>query len=126
EWDFERRNVALVRVSGKGNFLKFRNFFESFGISVRLVADLDAIFDGFKHLGTDKESSDLRDKLLQTLDGRIAALGTKAHPRPRQIRRRASQDSWKDRYEAGKAARQAVQAGAPVDVKTYEALEGLF
>lgn len=126
EWDFERRNVALVRVSGKGNFLKFRNFFESFGISVRLVADLDAIFDGFKHLGTDKESSDLRDKLLQTLDGRIAALGTRAEPKPRQIQRRANQDSWKDRYEAAKAALQAVQAGAPVDAKTYEALEGLF
>ncbi len=126
EWDFEKRNIALVRVSGKGNFLKFRKFFESFGISVRLVADLDAIFDGFKHLGTDKESANLRDKLLQILDARIAALGTKAEPNSRQIQRRANQDSWKEKYAAAKAALQAVQAGGQVDAQTTAALEGLF
>lgn len=126
EWDFERRNVALVRVSGKGNFMKFRKFFESFGISVRLVADLDALFDGFKHLGANREAEELRNKALQELDGRIDALGTKAEPNSRQIQRRANQDSWKEKYAAAKAALEAVQAGGQVDAQTFAALEGLF
>lgn len=126
EWDFDKRNIALVRVSGKGNFLKFRTFFESFGISVRLVADLDALFDGFKHLGANKEADELRNKALQALDGRIDALGTKAEPNSRQIQRRTNQESWKDKYAAAKAALQAVQAGGQVDAQTFAALEGLF
>ena len=36
-WDFDIKNVALVRVSGKGNFSRFRKFFEAFGIDVRIV-----------------------------------------------------------------------------------------
>lgn len=126
EWDFDRKNIALIRVSGKGNFLKFRRFYESFGIAVQLVADLDALFEGFHHLGANQLAQELRGKALQTIDARIEALDIRAEPNSRQIQRRVHQDSWKVRYEAAKNALQAVQQGAEVNAQTFTALEGLF
>ncbi len=126
DWDFDRRNIALVRVSGKGNFLRFRKFFESFGLPVRLVADLDALFDGFKHLGANGEAYDLRSKAIQTLDERIESLGMKAEPSASQIKKRAGQENWKTRYEAAKSALELVQKTGEVGADSFAALQGLF
>lgn len=125
-WDFEKRNIALVKVSGKGNFQKFRRFFESFDIKVKVVADLDALFDGFQHLGASAETEALRSVAIQRLDARIAALGTIAEPNARQIRKRVGRESWRAKYEAAKGALRKVQQGATVDEATIELLDGLF
>lgn len=125
-WDFEKRNIALVKVSGKGNFQKFRTFFESFGITVKIVADLDALFDGFQHLGATEAIVALRSVAIQRLDARIAALGTVAEPSARQIKKRVVKDSWRAQYLAAREALRKVQQGAAVDAATIELLDSLF
>lgn len=125
-WDFEKKNIALVKVSGKGNFQKFRTFFESFGITVKIVADLDAIFDGFQHLGATEASVALRGEVIQKLDARIAALGTVAEPSARQIKKRVVKDSWRAQYVAAREALRKIQQGAAVDGATIELLDSLF
>lgn len=126
DWDFDKKNIALVKVSGKGNFQKFRVFFESFGITVKVVADLDALFEGFQHLGANAETEALRSVALQKLDARIAALGTVPEPSGHQIRKRVARDSWRDQYVAAREALRKVQQGAVVDGATIELLDGLF
>ncbi|MBK9395332.1 MAG: ATP-dependent endonuclease [Uliginosibacterium sp.] len=126
EWDFDKKNIALVKVSGKGNFQKFRTFFESFGITVKIVADLDALFDGFQHLGATPETAALKSTAIQKLDSRIAALAMVATPSTRQIKKRVAKDSWRERYVAAREALRNVKQGAAVDQATVELLDDLF
>ncbi|NTH46621.1 AAA family ATPase [Agrobacterium rhizogenes] len=126
EWDFDSRNIAMVRVSGKGNFLRFRRFFEAFGIDVKIVADLDAIFDGFQHLGAPENATGIRATAFQAIDARIAVLGTPAEPAPRQIKDRVQQQSWRARYDTAKAALRAMQASGTVDEQSLQQLDDLF
>jgi putative ATP-dependent endonuclease of the OLD family len=125
-WDFEKKNIALVKVSGKGNFRKFRTFFESFGITVKIVADLDALFEGFQHLGASEAAETLRGTMIQKLDARIAALGTIANPRARQIKKRTDKESWQAKYVAARDALREVQKGAAMDSATIELFDSLF
>lgn len=124
-FDFDSKNIAMVRVSGKGNFAKFRHFFESFGIDVKIVADLDAFFEGFSHLGA-PEITPAREAAITTIDQRIGALGTKAEPSARQIKDKVGGNSWRDRYQKAKEALRKVQETQQVDGKTLSLIDGLF
>ena len=126
EWDFEAKNVAMVRVSGKGNFGRFRRFFDAFGIDVKLVADLDAFFEGYAHLGAAPEAGAVRDAAIQAVDRRIADLGIKPELATRQIKDKVSGESWKERYNKAKAALRKVQETQQVDVETIALIDGLF
>lgn len=126
EWDFDEKNIALVKVSGKGNFAKFRDFFQGFGIEVKLVADLDALFDGYQHLRGSPACADLRQVALPVIDARIAALNVSAEPAARQIANKVNQESWKTRYEQAKAALRSIQATQQVDEPTLHLLDRLF
>lgn len=126
DWDFEQRNVALVRVSGKGNFSKFRQFFGAFGIDVKVVADLDALFEGYQHLGGDEAVNALRTEAIQRIDAQIAALGIAAEPSSRQIKDKVTSDSWRDRYAAAKQALRAAQQAGSVDAEVIQRLDKLF
>jgi hypothetical protein len=126
EWDFDVKNISLVRVSGKGNFGRFRDFFRRFGIEVKIVADLDAFFDGYNHLGVREAVAAEREEVIQIADGRIAALGIKAEPVGRQIKDKVTGASWKERYEQTKEALARVREGATVDDEMLDLFERLF
>ncbi len=126
EWDFDQRNVALVRVSGKGNFSKYRRFFEAFGIEVKIVADLDALFEGHQHLGGEEQFTHLRAAAIQTIDGQIKALFIPAEPAARQIKDKAQSQSWKSRYNTAKVTLQSVKDGAEVTPEIVALIDGLF
>lgn len=126
EWDFEAKNVAMVRVSGKGNFTRFRRFFEAFGIDVRLVADLDAFFEGYQHLGAGADVTEPRAAAIQSADDRIRALNVTAEPAARQIKDKVSGQSWKDRYTQAKTALRAAQQSGTIDAEGLALIDGLF
>ncbi len=50
EWDHDEHNITFIRMGGKGSITRYRNFFGQFGVMVHVIADLDALADGFKHL----------------------------------------------------------------------------
>jgi len=125
-WDFKTMNVAMVRVSGKGNFQRFRQFFEAFGIDVKIVADLDAFFEGFHLLGNFDNIRDERQAAIQTVDARVAALDIKAEPASRQIKDKVTSDTWKRRYESAKGALRTAQQNGQIDDDTLTLIDGLF
>ena len=126
DWDFDAKNIAMVRVSGKGNFARFRQFFEAFGIDVRIVADLDALFDGYHHLGGPAAAQDLRSAAIQACDARIAALNLKAEPEPRQIVARAKSAGWRQRYDTAKQTLRQVQANGQITADEMGVIDQLF
>jgi putative ATP-dependent endonuclease of OLD family len=126
DWDFDHKNIALVRVSGKGNFAKFRRFFEAFGIEVKIVADLDALFDGYQHLGAAAAVAPIRTMTLTGIDARVVALGTKAEPAARQIKDKLNQDNWRVRWAAAKDAVSAMQQSQTFDPAAVQLIDNLF
>ncbi|MDR3571713.1 MAG: AAA family ATPase [Candidatus Pacebacteria bacterium] len=126
EWNFDQKSIALVRVSGKGNFPRYRKFFEAFGIDVKIVADLDAIFEGHQHLGCDASVIAARATAIQVIDRRIQETGISAEPSPRQIKDKVNGESWRNRYDTAKTALRTIQEKRTVDAQTVELLDGLF
>lgn len=126
EWDFEQKNVALVRVSGKGNFDKYRKFFSAFGIDVRIVADLDALFDGYHHLGAKTTCDEPRSAAIQAIDARIIEMGAVAPPSSRQIKDRVKQDGWRQKYESARSAFRQVQETGTATPEALTAIDQLY
>ncbi len=126
DWCFDRRCIAMVRVSGKGNFRKFRRFFEAFGIEVKIVADLDVIFDGYQHLCAPIPIAEIRAQVLQMIDGRVQALGLKPEPTSRKIRDKIHTNSWRDRYGRAKDALDELQRTGQLRADTIDMFAGLF
>lgn len=68
EWDFQKHSVAIARVEGKGSIARYRSFFEKFAMKVSVLADLDAILEGFDKLGASELCADIRNRLLSLVD----------------------------------------------------------
>lgn len=125
-WDFEHANIALVKVSGKGNFARFRAFFESFGLKVLVVADLDAFFEGFQHLGAPAAAGEMRGDAIAAVDARAAELGVKPEPATRQIKDKLKSQTWRQRYESARQVIRNAQGGAAISPADLDTLDGLF
>ena len=125
-WCFDTHSVSMVLVSGKGNFGKFRRFFEAFGIEVKLVADLDALFDGYQHLSAPQELGEVRAVAIEGIDARIAELGIRAEPATRQIRDKVHSNTWRQRYGLVKHALEQVRETIVVTLETAALFDSLF
>jgi energy-coupling factor transporter ATP-binding protein EcfA2 len=64
QWDFDKHGAAIAKVEGKGSIARYRNFFRRFEMRVAVLADLDAVLDGFDKLGASRECHELRDRVV--------------------------------------------------------------
>lgn len=64
DWSDVERGVMFVKIEGKGNITRYREFFKHFGVPVHVITDLDALSNGFKHLTATKEIKDSHAKLM--------------------------------------------------------------
>ncbi len=126
EFDFAGRNIGMVRVGGKGNFARYRSFFDAFGIEVKVVADLDVLFEGYQHLGGSALSVELRAAAIRRVDERVAALGIRPTVSAKRIRAKTSGPGWRERYEAARAAFERVTEGNPLTDADRVGIKGLF
>ncbi|MET8605295.1 AAA family ATPase [Streptomyces rubiginosohelvolus] len=64
QWDFEKHGAAVAKVEGKGSIERYRKFFQRFEMRVAVIADLDAVLDGFDKLGASIKCRELRDRIV--------------------------------------------------------------
>jgi putative ATP-dependent endonuclease of OLD family len=126
DWDFERKSIGLVRVDGKGNFGKYRAFFQSFGMKVMIVADLDALFKDYEHLGADEASNAMRAEAIQRIDARIQETRLAATPSASQIRDRFNRHSFREAYTNARTGLRNMQTARVVDDDALAQLDSLF
>lgn len=126
EWDFTNKNIALVEVGGKGNFSKFRRFFESFGLRVSILSDLDVLVDGFTHLGASEDIVTNRSNLIQSLDRRVEELGTKPVLTGKRVKRKVNNPVWVAKYEATKLIINSIAEAGNVTEAQVEEMNSLF
>ncbi|MEU1333888.1 AAA family ATPase [Streptomyces sp. NPDC005865] len=105
EWDFDKRSAAIARVNGKASIARYREFFERFGVSVAVLADLDAISEGFNKLGATEACTDKQRHLMELVGEFIAAEGAEpgevSNNQARKLRDTpAIKELWRDAKQA--------------------------
>jgi len=126
EWSFDDKNIALVEVGGKGNFSKFRRFFESFGLKVSILSDLDVLIKDFNHLGASEDSVNLRSTLIQRLDQRVNELNIKPELTGKRVKSVVKNPRWVERYETAKEIIHAVMESDAVTPDQINTMHELF
>jgi len=126
EWSFEDNNIALVEVGGKGNFSKFRRFFESFGLKVSVLSDLDVLIKDFNHLGASVEAVNLRAALIQRLDQRVNELNIEPELTGRRVKTVVKNPRWVEKYETAKKIIHTVMEVEAVTPEQIGTLHELF
>ena len=67
-WDLAQVPILFVRITGKGNIRRYRDFFARFGVRVPVIADLDLLVNGFDHIAPDDAVKTARSNLLAKVD----------------------------------------------------------
>lgn len=114
-----------MKVGGKGSFGRYRHFFESFAVEVRIVADLDAIIDEFDKLGANTATAKLRAELIQEIDKHSAGVATPAMSK-QQLSEVAGKRTFRDRYERCKAIADVIANGGSVSKEELAEFRDLF
>ncbi|WP_445524512.1 TOPRIM nucleotidyl transferase/hydrolase domain-containing protein [Streptomyces cyslabdanicus] len=101
DWDFDKRSVAIARVNGKSSIARYREFFKRFGVSVAVLADLDAISEGFNKLGASEGCVEKQRHLMQLIGTAIAEAtpeaGELSNNQARKLRDApAMKELWRD------------------------------
>ena len=110
EWSFDRRNISIVKVGGKGSFQRYREFFETFDVQVRIVADLDVISDQFEKLRPSDEAIAIRQRLIAEA-GRILVNTNVPELTKSQLQDLTRKFSFRDRYNRCRAIAKKVCEG---------------
>lgn len=86
QWDLKANSISLVKISGKGSFKRYRDFFSKFNVNIMLVSDLDVLLDGFDKTDASDEMKAMRSDLLVAVDKIISDENLLANPRPKLLK----------------------------------------
>lgn len=106
-WDFRSTYTNMIKISGKGSFKRYRDFFACFGVDVAIVADLDILVEDFDKVCPSDRAQQLRADLLNDVDAIIDAENKLAKPSPRLLKEELQRDRAKLLYDQLVAARAA-------------------
>ncbi|MFC9172783.1 TOPRIM nucleotidyl transferase/hydrolase domain-containing protein [Streptomyces sp. NPDC057107] len=105
-WDFGKRSVAIAKVNGKSSIARYRGFFEKFGVAVAVLADLDALVEGFNKLGASDACASKQKILMEMVGQTIVRSELGATDISSNVARKlrdspAMKDLWRDAARAG-------------------------
>lgn len=125
EWDFDARNIPVIRMDGKSNVKRFREFFKRFNTKVSVVLDADAMMDGFEKLDASEEVTDMRVELLKNIDGLLLQGGGDELPANR-IKQMVNRYTWREKYDRLKVLAKIVQSGGRLTDDEISEIDLLF
>lgn len=95
DWDDIDKNIMFVKIDGKGNIKRYREFFSSFKIPIHVITDLDALVRGFEQLTQDGDTRAVHSRLMGLIGATISEAG---EPNSRTVRsisgRRNASELW--------------------------------
>lgn len=102
DWDFDSRNIPIVRMGGKGNAKRYREYFETFGIDVHTVVDLDALIGDFNKLNITEDLHRKRSTFLKLVDS-VAEAAAASVRTPQlngdKIKKMVERLTWRQKFE---------------------------
>lgn len=99
-WDFDVNNIPVIRLHGKGNARRYKNFFELFEIDVHMILDQDIITKDFDKLDVPNNIKIQHEALMDELRDIILEEGSDGSPQNRQeVERIIENYTLRDKYE---------------------------
>ncbi len=98
DWDFEKKNIGLIQIGGKGNFYRYHEFFKCFDVPVQIISDLDSLIDQFEGLGASEESKKLREALMNDIN-KLLEKQESFNITAEQAKGVVEQNTFKERYD---------------------------
>src|SRR5262249_26305315 len=114
-------STSLVKISGKGSFKRYKEFFSCFNAEIAMVADLDILIRDFDKTLPSERAKELQTDLMKDVDEIIRDENKLEKPSPRLLREELQRERAKLLYEELATARQ--QGNIP---KQGEILDELF
>lgn len=126
DWCFNYRNIPVIKIDGKGNVKRFKDFYSRFDIEVFVLLDADAIIDGFELLNVSDEIKEKRNILLKVLDNIAKDTGLLPSINGKKIKEITGRETWKDRYNKLKIYAMRVKAGEALNQSEIDDIDFLF
>jgi putative ATP-dependent endonuclease of the OLD family len=98
-WNFRTTSTSLVKISGKGSFKRYRDFFTCFNVDIAMVADLDILIKDFDKTLPSPHVKELLDDLLKDVDKIIDDENKLEKPSPRLLREELQRERARVLYE---------------------------
>lgn len=94
-WDDIDKNIMFVKIDGKGNIRRYREFFSSFNIPIHVITDLDSLVRGFEQLTENPNTKSLHKALMEEVDKNIPKENTPNSSKVKKIcDRRTPAELW--------------------------------
>ncbi|WP_211749811.1 AAA family ATPase [Paenibacillus sp. Marseille-Q4541] len=126
EWDFDKKGIPVIRLNGKGNVSRFKEFFGHFGIKVYCILDLDVLIGGFGQLQAAATSTEMRAVMLEKVDKIIVKEGVGIPLGKEKIQRLVQSYTWRQRYSKFMELVDKVYSGSQITDEEKTELENLF
>lgn len=126
DWCFDYRNIPVIKIDGKSNVKRFKDFYSRFNIEVFVLLDADAIIDGFELLNVSDEIKAKRNILLQVLDKIAIERGLVPSIKGKKVKEIVGREKWKERYYKLKGYAIRVKAGEALNENEIEDIDFLF
>jgi len=121
EWDFDSKNIAIVRIQGKGNIGRYKEFFTAFDMEVHSILDLDIFVDGFDKLAVSEDLTTIHSTLIGEVDKTIINEGIEGSPKRETVKALVRGYTWRNRYDRLKELTKKVCSGAaPTEEEVHE------
>ncbi|MBL7188543.1 MAG: ATP-dependent endonuclease [Phycisphaerae bacterium] len=104
-WDFKSTSTNLIKISGKGSFKRYSDFFSRFNVDVAIVADLDVLIEGYDKIEPSEHAIELREQMLKEVDTIIDEENKLPEPKMRLLRDELQRDRAQRLYHDICAAR---------------------
>jgi hypothetical protein len=98
KWDFDLQNIPIIRISGKTNVKRFKDFFREFDVDVHVLLDLDVFIDGIEQLELN-DIKETRDAILKELDAEADKQGLDGTPNGAKVKAVIAKYSWGEKYK---------------------------
>ncbi|MCY9669054.1 AAA family ATPase [Paenibacillus alginolyticus] len=126
EWDFDNKGIPVIKLNGKGNVARFKEFFGYFGIKVYCILDLDVLIGGFAKLEAAATTTEIRASMLEVIDRIIDQENVIIPLGKEKIVRLVQSYTWRDRYTQFMRYVTKVSAGELLSDEERMELEYLF
>lgn len=126
DWDFNRKNIPLIKINGKGSVKRYREFFNYFEIDVHAILDLDVLVDGFNKLGASAHTNSIYNQLINEVDKIAIDQKIDGTPKGQQIKNMSKKSSWVQRYQRLKELCETLSLGNTLSEDEIIEINSLF
>ena len=84
QWNFDTKNIPIIRLHGKGNARRYKEFFNLFDIEVHTILDLDVIVKDFDKLDVSEGINVKRRDLMAEINEIVVREGIDSTPKSRK------------------------------------------